>query len=103
MYFCTLVDLLMVQFASVVGLLKTLLIIMLVYLGFKTLARLFAPLLLKFVAKKAEERFGGNFQSAQQQQTKRSREGETVIDKVPQQPKSSNKDVGEYIDFEEVD
>ena len=93
----------MIQFASVVGLLKTLLIIVLVYLGFKSLARIFAPFLLRFVAKKAEQRFGGNFQSQNYKETRKSQEGETVIDKVPQQPKSSNKDVGEYIDFEEVE
>jgi len=30
------------------------------------------------------------------------KEGEITIDKMPQQ-KSSNKDVGEYVDYEEID
>jgi hypothetical protein len=97
----------MLQEASVMGLLRTVLIILLFYFGFKILARLFAPLLLRFVAKKAEQKFGEQFggfknrpnQSEQQKQ----KEGETVIDKIPKQNKSSNEKVGEYIDYEELD
>ena len=97
----------MLQEASAMGLLRTILIILLFYFGFKILARLFAPLLLRFVAKKAEQKFGGQFggfksqtNHSQQQQQK---EGETVIDKMPKQNKASNEKVGEYIDYEELD
>ncbi|MEP5256489.1 MULTISPECIES: DUF4834 family protein [Winogradskyella] len=97
----------MIQEASAMGLLRTLLIILLVYFGFKILARLFAPLLLKFVAKKAEEKFGGQFggfqNQNQQQQAQKRKEGETVIDKMPNEKGSSNPDVGEYIDYEEIE
>ncbi|WP_458626879.1 DUF4834 family protein [Winogradskyella sp. PC D3.3] len=89
------------------GLLRTILIILLVYFGFKILSRLFAPLLLKFVAKKAEEKFGGQFggfqNPNQQRQEQKQKEGETVIDKMPNQNGSSNQKVGEYIDYEEID
>jgi hypothetical protein len=89
------------------GLLRTILIILLVYFGFKILARLFAPLLLKFVAKKAEEKFGdqfGGFQNPnQQRQEQKQKEGETIIDKMPNINSSSNQKVGEYIDYEEID
>jgi len=89
------------------GLLKTILIILLVYYGFKVLSRLFAPLLVRFVAKKAEEKFGGQFggfqNSNQQRQQQKQKEGETVIDKMPNQNKGSNPKVGEYIDYEEID
>ncbi|WP_178985087.1 DUF4834 family protein [Winogradskyella helgolandensis] len=89
------------------GLLRTILIILLVYFGFKILARLFAPLLLKFVAKKAEQKFGGQFggfqNPNQQRQEQKQKEGETVIDKMPNDNKSSNQKVGEYIDYEEID
>ncbi|WP_422104615.1 DUF4834 family protein [Winogradskyella sp.] len=95
------------QEASVMGLLRTLLIILLIWFGLKILARLFAPFLMRFVAKKAEERFGqqfGGFQNqAQQREAQKRKEGETVIDKMPQQQKSSNDKVGEYIDYEEID
>ena len=89
------------------GLLRTILIILLVWYGLKILSRLFAPLLVKFVAKKAEERFGqqfGGFQNQSQQHKEQKRkEGETVIDKIPNRQKSSNDKVGEYIDYEEID
>lgn len=83
------------------GLLKTLLFILLFYYGFKILSRLFAPLILKYVTKKAEQRFGGQFRgfSNKQQENK---EGEITIDKTPQN-KSSNNSVGEYVDYEEID
>ena len=85
------------------GLLRTVLIILLVYFGFKVLARLFAPLLLRFVAKKAEQKFGGFQNQANQRDQQKHKEGETVIDKMPNQNKQSNEEVGEYIDYEEID
>ncbi|NNE31032.1 MAG: DUF4834 family protein [Winogradskyella sp.] len=97
----------MIYTASAVGLLRTILIILLIYFGVKILARLFAPFLLRFVAKKAEKKFGqqfGGFQNQQnQRQQKKHKEGETVIDKMPNQDKTSDPKVGEYIDYEEVD
>ncbi|MBO6880101.1 DUF4834 family protein [Winogradskyella sp.] len=97
----------MIQQASAMGLLRTILIILLIWFGLKILTRLFAPFLMRFVAKKAEEKFGeqfGGFQNqSQQREEKKRREGETVIDKMPEQNKSSNEKVGEYIDYEEID
>lgn len=94
----------MTQYASVIGLFRTILIIALIYFGFKILARLLAPFLLKFVAKKAEERFGnqfgGSYQKKQQGPVKK--EGEVTIDKIPN-IKTSNKDVGDYVDYEEIE
>jgi len=94
----------MLQYASVVGLVKTILIIMLIYFGVKILARLFAPFLVKYVAKKAEQRFDDQFGKFQrkQQNEKPKREGEVTIDKMPN-TKTSNKDVGDYVDYEEVE
>jgi hypothetical protein len=89
----------MLQYASATGIVRILLIILLVYYGVKIITRIFAPLLLKYVAKKASERFG-DFQKPQQQATKK--EGEVTIDKMPN-TKTSNKDVGEYVDYEEID
>ena len=89
------------------GLLRTILIILLVYFGFKILARLFAPFLLHFVAKKAEKKFGeqfGGFKNPnQQREQQKQKEGETVIDKMPNKNGSSNQKVGEYIDYEEIE
>ena len=87
------------------GLLKTILIIALVYYGLKVLSRIFAPLLVKYASKKMEERFGGQFGQHQNNTTGREtskKEGEVTIDKMPQS-KTSNKKVGDYVDFEEID
>ncbi|WP_341214530.1 DUF4834 family protein [uncultured Wocania sp.] len=86
------------------GLLRTILIIALVYYGIKVLSRIFAPFLIKYAAKKAEQRFGGQFgqfQGKQQQETPK-REGEVTIDKMPN-TKTSSKDIGDYVDYEEVE
>mgnify|MGYP000191308372 CR=1 FL=1 len=97
----------MVHEASLMGLLRTILIILLVWYGLKILTRFFAPFLMKYVAKKAEQRFGqqfGGFQNQSQQPNEQKRRaGETVIDKMPERQKSSNDEVGEYIDYEEID
>ena len=91
----------MLQYASFTGVIKTILIIFLVYYGIKILSRLFAPALLKYVTKKAEKQFGQQFNTNyRQEQTKQ--EGEVSIDKMPN-AKSSNKNVGEYVDYEEID
>jgi len=93
----------MLQSASFTGFLRTLLIILLVYYGLKFLSRLFAPYMVRYMSKKMNERFGGQFQQQQNQSEPKHKEGETVIDKIPKQDTSSNKNVGEYIDYEEID
>ncbi|WP_375238037.1 DUF4834 family protein [Aurantibacter sp.] len=90
----------MLQEASLTGLFKVLLYIALFYYGFKILSRIFAPLLLKYVMKKAETKFGAGFKS--NQQTKSKKEGEITIENIPDK-KSTNNKVGEYVDYEEVE
>lgn len=92
----------MQQYASATGILRTLLIILLVYYGVKIITRIFAPLLLKYVAKKVSQRFGTGYEFQRQQQTTAKKEGEVTIEKMPN-IKSSNKNVGEYVDYEEID
>jgi len=82
---------------------KIILIIILIYLGLKVLSRFFAPVLLRFVAKKAEQRFGQQFNQQQTKQQPQQKEGEITIDTTPKQTKTSNKNVGEYVDYEEID
>ena len=88
----------MLQTASFIGLLKTLLIFILVYTIFKYVMRLLAPFILKSIAKKAESHFRNHSGPKSPNQ----KEGEISIDKMPNS-KSSNKDVGEYVDYEEVE
>ncbi len=88
------------QEAGFVNIIKTLLIILFVYYAFKFLIRLLAPFFLKKVASKMQERAQ---QYNQQQKSTTVKEGETVIDKKPNSSKNSSNDVGEYVDFEEID
>jgi len=86
------------------SLLRTIFIIVLVYYIFKVLSRIFAPYLIKYATKKAGEKFGkqfGQFQN-QSKQKRDKKVGEITIDKMPK-TKASNKNVGDYVDFEEID
>ena len=91
----------MLQVASVTGLVRMILIILLIYFGIKIIGRLLTPFLIKYVSKKAEQRFGGQFERRDQQE-KPKKEGEVTIDKMPN-TKATNKDVGDYVDYEEID
>nr|WP_299312067.1 DUF4834 family protein [uncultured Aquimarina sp.] len=88
------------QEASLSGVLKVILILLLIYYGLKILTRLFGPLLLRYVTKKAGEKFQQQFQQYQQPQS--SPKEDVTIDKKSKQ-KSTNKNVGDYIDYEEID
>jgi len=85
------------------GFLRTILIILLIYYGIKILSRLFAPYFVKYLSKKVEQKFGQQFGNQQYQNEPSNREGEVTIDKMPQQQPKSNKTVGEYVDYEEID
>ena len=76
--------------------------IALFYYGFKVLSRIFAPILMKSLIKKAESKFGQGFGQQQQRQQPKQKEGEISIDKMPEN-KSSNNSVGEYVDYEEIE
>jgi hypothetical protein len=84
--------------------LRTILIIVLVYYGFKFITRLLAPFILKKAAEKVNQKmnqqFGGQFQQPHKNQGP---EGEVVIKKAPKQSNSTSANDGDYVDFEEVD
>ncbi len=84
-------------------LLKTILILILVYYGLKLLWRLFAPRVFGYAVKKAEERFGQQFGNFHDYSESSKKEGETTISKRPPRKANPSKKVGEYIDFEEID
>lgn len=84
-------------------LLRTILIILLVYYGLKFLSRLFGPILLKFVAKKAEQKFTQQYGQRPGQEVKRPPEGEVTIDKNSKSDKKPTNTVGDYIDYEEIE
>ncbi|MEN8139210.1 MAG: DUF4834 family protein [Bacteroidota bacterium] len=94
----------MIVEAGMVNLLKTLLILALVYYGFKFLAKLFAPQIQKYAAKKMQEKFNQHYQGGVHQEEKREPEGKTTVVNKPKKDKDINTDdAGEYIDYEEVD
>lgn len=91
--------------ASLSGVLKTVLIVLLVYFGLKILLRYFGPILLRYFMKKMGRKFEKQFnqQFGGFQQPDQKKEGKVSIDKKPGSQKRSNKKVGEYIDYEEID
>lgn len=81
------------------GFLKTLLILIILYYAFKFVAKYILPLFLAKAVKNMEDKMRDHtYHNSTHQQPV----GKTTIDKKPQQQKSSNKEVGEYIDFEEI-
>ena len=81
---------------------ETILIILLVYYAVKFLLKLAAPYLLRYVSKKATQKFGDAF-GKESQPNKNTAAGSVTIDKMPSSKSKSKNTVGEYVDFEEVD
>jgi hypothetical protein len=88
------------QKASIPGLMWILIIILGYYIV-KWVARVFLPVILQKAVKNFEKK--AREQQGFQDPVSNVKEGETVIDKKPIQNKESNKNVGEYVDYEEVD
>ena len=90
------------------GLIKTILYILFFYYGFKVLARFFAPFLMRYAAKKVQEKFEGQMGQQKRgfsQQNKTShKEGEVhVKSKIASKDKINTESAGDYVDFEELD
>ncbi len=84
--------------------LKTILIILLVYYLLKILARLFAPKILSYAAKKTESHFKQAFEGFDQHtNTQEEHIGDVIVNKKSKPKKGDSEKVGEYIDFEELD
>lgn len=91
------------------GLIKTLLIVLFFYYGFKVLARLLAPFLMRYAAKKIQEKF----KDQMGQHMRRSdfgkkdnpkKEGEVHLrSKKSSKHKINSDSVGDYVDFEEIE
>ncbi len=83
---------------------RTLAIIFLTYLLLKYLGRILAPILLKRFANKIQDRFHGQFfQQYQDTQKPPQEEGKVTIEKTNTSTQTKSDNVGEYVDFEEVD
>ena len=85
------------------GLIRTLLIIAVVYYGIKFLAKLFAPYLQKYAVNKMQEKFNQQYQGQNSEESIEP-EGKTTVVNKPQSDKGINTDkTGEYVDFEEIE
>ena len=82
------------------GLLKTIAILVIIYYAFKFFSKYIAPIFLKKVISNVEKKY--KEQQQNQQQKPEGKVGETIIAKKPSNSKESNKDVGDYVDYEEV-
>ena len=82
------------------GLLKTIAIIVLFYYAFKIIGRYIMPLFLKKMVDNVEKKMRD--QQENQYQKEQGKVGETVIDKKPKNKKESNKEVGDYVDYEDL-
>jgi uncharacterized protein involved in cysteine biosynthesis len=83
------------------GVLRVLAILIIIYYVFKFFSRYIAPIFLKKVMNDVEKKFREQQQNQYSNQAE-GKVGETVIAKKPSTTKESNKDVGEYVDYEEV-
>ena len=82
------------------GLLKTIAILVIIYYAFKFFSRYIAPIFLKKVIDNVEKKYKEQQQNKYDEET--GKVGETVIAKKPVEPKESSKNVGDYVDYEEV-
>lgn len=92
-----------IQEAGPINMIRTILIILVVYYALRFLMKLFAPFLVKKVMDKMQQKAEQQYQNQNRRNDSTVNEGETVIDKKPQNTKQSNNSVGEYVDFEELD
>lgn len=89
--------------ASFFDVLQVILVILLIYFGIKIIFRLFGPMFLRYIMKKIGQKVEKKFHQQQGFSTKKEEEGEVVIEKRPKTARKSNKEAGEYIDYEEID
>jgi len=87
----------MIQTASLIGLIKTLLILFLIYTILKYIIRLFAPFIISSLVRKMSRKFDKSQHDSTQYDV-----GEVSIDKSITKNKSNN-DLGDYVDYEEID
>ncbi|MDX8338080.1 DUF4834 family protein [Draconibacterium sp. IB214405] len=82
-----------------VGFVRTLFIIAIIYFGIRFISRYLFPKLIDKGMKNMQQKM----QEQQRQQQPKRPEGEVTVEGRPGQNKANQKDNGEYVDFEEVD
>lgn len=77
------------------GFIRVILIILIIYYVIRIISRILTPILLNLLFKKMKNQQNQSYE-------KQREEGDVIIENVPKN-KKSNDNVGEYVDFEEVD
>ncbi len=83
--------------AGLLNVLRTLLIFACIYYGFKLIARFLLPYLLKRFINKQANNFGNNYN------TNSRSEGEVNVKQAKSSNKNNKDQLGDYIDYEDVD
>lgn len=97
--------------ASFSDVLEVIFIFLLIYFGFRVLIRWFGPMILKYFLKKVGKKFERHFQQSWQQTPpgagnaswKKQKNNVEIKDPQKSNRPKTNKDVGEYIDYEEIE
>lgn len=85
------------------GFLRTLAIIVIIYYAIKFIGRYILPLFVGKIINNVEKKMRDQQQQFNNQEQKSTgKVGETVIAKKPSDYKEGNKDIGDYVDYEEV-
>ena len=84
------------------GFVRTLLIILAIYYALKLIKRYVLPILMTKMMQNVEKKFNEQ-QGRATTQNQNVKEGETVVDKAPNTNIKRNNDVGEYVDYEDVE
>ena len=82
------------------GLLRTIAIIIIIYYAFKFIGKYIMPLFLKKMVENVEKKMRDQQQNIYKEES--GKVGETIIEKKPKDTKEGNKDVGDYVDYEDV-
>jgi uncharacterized membrane protein len=88
------------QYASLDGILRTILTIVCIYYLLKFIGKLLFPIMVKTVVDKAQENFQNQQQNYQRTQNNQS---DFVNTNAKSDKPREKKKVGEYIDYEEID
>lgn len=83
----------------IVNFIRTIIIILVIYYGFKLFTRYVMPMLINKGVKNMQQKM----QNQQRQQKPQRPEGDVTIEGRPQQHQQNNSSNGDYVDFEEVD
>lgn len=93
------------EHAELVGFLRTILIIALIYFGVRIIMRILLPWAMKMFFKRVQNKMADQMRNQQGQQPNSGfqKKGDVLVKPPPKKKSSAEPKGGEYVDFEEVD